>query len=70
MIRWAGRQAGSKKVEIWKTELMLLKLNSKTKNIRDFYWGINKFKKGNEPRTDMVKNVKGEEYCVLGYEVM
>jgi hypothetical protein len=49
---------------------MLLKLNSKNKNIIDFYRGINRFKKGNEPRSDMVKNVKGEEYCVLGHDVV
>jgi len=39
---------------------MELETNSKIKNIRDLYWGINDFKKGYHPRTNIVKNEKGD----------
>jgi hypothetical protein len=31
-------------------------MNSKNKNIRDLYRGINKFKRGSQPRNNLVKN--------------
>jgi hypothetical protein len=34
-------------------------INSKVKNIRNLYGGINEFKKGYEPRTNIVKVEKG-----------
>jgi hypothetical protein len=34
--------------------------NSKNKNIRDLYMGINEFKKGYQPRTNLVKDEKGD----------
>ena len=34
--------------------------NSKMKNIRDLYRGINDFKKGYQPRTNIVKDEKGD----------
>jgi hypothetical protein len=37
-----------------------LEINSKIKNIRDFYRGINNFIKGYHPRTNIVRNVKGD----------
>ena len=37
-----------------------LENNSKIKNIRDLYRGINDFKKGYQPRTDIVKDEKGD----------
>jgi hypothetical protein len=37
-----------------------LKSNSKNKNIRDLYRGINEFKKGYQPRTNLVKNERGD----------
>jgi len=37
-----------------------LETNSKIKNIRDLYRGINDFKKGYQPRTNIVKDDKGD----------
>jgi hypothetical protein len=37
-----------------------LETNSKIKNIRDLYRGINGFKKGYRPRTDIGKGEKGD----------
>jgi hypothetical protein len=34
--------------------------NSKNKNIRDLYRGINEFKKGYQPRSNFVKDEKGD----------
>ena len=33
---------------------------SKIKNIRDSYWGISDFKKGCQPKTNVVKDEKGD----------
>ena len=43
-----------------KAKIEELETNSKIKNIRDFYRGIGDFKKGYEPRTNIVKDEKGE----------
>jgi hypothetical protein len=37
-----------------------LATNSKNKNIRDLYRGINYFKKGYQPRSNLVKNENGD----------
>jgi hypothetical protein len=37
-----------------------LSKNSKNKNIRDLYRGINEFKKGYQPRSDLVKDENGD----------
>jgi len=37
-----------------------LETNSKIKNIRDLYRGINDFKRGYKPRTNIVKDDKGD----------
>jgi len=37
-----------------------LKINSRIKNIREFYRGINDFKKGYQPITNIVKNERGD----------
>jgi hypothetical protein len=47
--------SGPKKREYLKNKINELKTNSKNKNIRDLYRGINEFKKGYQPRTNMVK---------------
>ena len=39
---------------------MNLKLTFKIKNFKDMYKGINDFKKGYQPRTDTVKDEKGD----------
>ena len=45
--------------EYLKARIKELETNSKIKNIRDLYGGINDFKKGYHPRTN-VKDEKGE----------
>ena len=40
-----------------------LETNSKMKNIRDLYRGINDFKKGYQPRCDIVKDEKGDLFA-------
>ena len=50
--------SGTKK-EYLKAKINELEANSKIKNIRDLYRGINKFKKGYKPRTTIVKNEMG-----------
>jgi hypothetical protein len=36
-----------------------LETNNKNKNIRDLYRGINEFKKGYQPRINIIKDEKG-----------
>jgi hypothetical protein len=43
-----------------KDEINELESNSKNKNIRDLYRGINEFKKGYQPRTNLVKDERGD----------
>ena len=43
-----------------KAKIEELENNSKIKNIRGLYRGINDFKKGYQPRTDTVKDEKGD----------
>jgi hypothetical protein len=43
-----------------KDEINELESNSKNKNIRDLYRGINEFKKGYQPRTYLVKDERGD----------
>ena len=43
-----------------KAKIEDLESNSKTKNIRDLYRGISEFKKGYQPRTNLVKDQKGD----------
>jgi len=50
----------NKKKEYLKAKIEELETNSKTKNIRDLYRGINDFKKGYQPRTNMVMDEKGD----------
>jgi hypothetical protein len=53
--REASKTFRSKKREYLKNKINELETNSKNKNIRDLYRGINAFKKGYQPRTNMVK---------------
>ena len=50
--------SGNKKKEYLKARLDELETNSKTKNIRDLHRGTNDFKKGCQPRTNIVKDKK------------
>jgi ribosomal protein S2 len=43
-----------------KAKIEELETNSKINNIRDFYRGINDFKKGYQPRTIIVKDEKDD----------
>jgi hypothetical protein len=59
-VRWeANRHFRNKKREYLKDKMNDLKSNSKNKNIRDLYRGINEFKKGYHPRTNLVKKERG-----------
>jgi hypothetical protein len=53
--REASRHFGNNKREHLKDKINELESNSKNKNIRDLYRGINEFKKGYQPRTNLVK---------------
>jgi len=46
--------SGTKKKEYLKAKIEELENNSKKKNIRDLYRGINDFKKGYQPRSNIV----------------
>jgi hypothetical protein len=43
-----------------KAKIEELETKSKINNIRDLYRGVNDFKKGYQPRTDIVKDEKGD----------
>jgi hypothetical protein len=49
----------NKKKEYLKAKINKLETDSKNKNIRDLYRGINDFKKGYQPRNNVVKDEKG-----------
>jgi hypothetical protein len=60
-IRWeASRHFRNKERQYLKDKINELETNSKNKNIRDLYTGINEFKKGYQPRTNLVKDEKGD----------
>ena len=50
----------NKKREYMNARIEKLESNSKIKNIRDLYRGISDFKKGYQPRTNVVKDEKGD----------
>jgi hypothetical protein len=53
------RDFRNKKGEYMKDKINELESNSKNR-IRDLYRGINKFKKGYQPRTNLVKDERGD----------
>ena len=55
----ARRHFRNKKKEYLKPKIDELEINSKIKNIRDLYRGINDFKKGYQSRINIVKDEKG-----------
>jgi hypothetical protein len=60
-VRWeASIHFRNKKREILKGKINELESNSKNKNVRDLYRGINEFKKGYKPRTNLVKDKRGD----------
>jgi hypothetical protein len=56
----ASRYFRNKKREYLKDKINELASNSKNKNIRDVYRGINKFKRGYQPRSNLVKGKNGD----------
>jgi hypothetical protein len=58
--REANRHFRNKKREYLKDKINDLESNSKNKNIRDLYRDINEFKNGYQPRTNLVKEEKGD----------
>ena len=58
--RKASRHFRNKKKEYLKAKIDELETNSKIKNIRDLYGGINNLKKGYQRRTNKVKDKKGD----------
>jgi len=58
--RDANRHFRNKKKAYLKAKIEELETNSKIKNIRDLYRGISEFKKGYQPRTNIVKDDKGD----------
>ena len=55
----ASKHFRNKTKEYLKTKIEEFETNSKIKNIRDLYRGINVFKKGYQPRTNIVKDEMG-----------
>jgi hypothetical protein len=60
--REASRHFKNKKREYFKDKINEIELNSKNKNIRDLYRGT-EFKKGYQPKTNLVKDEKGRSSC-------
>jgi hypothetical protein len=58
--REASRNFRTRKREYLKNKINELETNSKNKNIRDLYKGINELKKGYQPITNMVKEENGD----------
>jgi len=58
--REVSRHFRNKKKAYLRAKIEELENNSKIKNIRDLYWGINDFKRGYQPRCNIVKNEKGD----------
>jgi hypothetical protein len=56
----ARRYVTNKKREYLKDKINELATNSKSKNIRDLYRGINKFKRGYQPKNILVKDENGD----------
>jgi hypothetical protein len=60
-VRWeASTHFRNKKREYLKDKINELESNSKNKNIKDLYRTIYEFKKGYQPRTNFVKDEKGD----------
>jgi hypothetical protein len=58
--RVASRYFRNKKREYQKDKINELAANSKNKNIRDLYRGINEFERGYQPRSNLVKDENGD----------
>jgi hypothetical protein len=56
----ASRHFRNRKREYLKGKINELATNSKDKNIKDLYRGINEFKRGYQPRNNLVKDENGD----------
>jgi hypothetical protein len=56
----ASRYLKNKRREYMKDKINELATNSKNKNIGDLYRGINEFKRGYQPRSNLVKDENGD----------
>jgi hypothetical protein len=56
----ASRHLRNKKREYLRDKINELAKNSKYKNIRDLYRGINEYEKGYQPRNNLVKDENGD----------
>jgi hypothetical protein len=54
------RHFRNKKREYVKDKIYEIATNSKNKNTRNLYRGINEFKRGYQPRSNLVKNENGD----------
>ena len=61
--REVSRHFRNKKKAYLRAKIEELETNSKIKNIRDLYRGINDFKKGYQPRHNIVKDEKGDMFA-------
>jgi hypothetical protein len=59
----ANRHFRNKKRDYMKQKINELATNSKNKNIRDLYRGIDKFKRGYQPRSNLVKDPNGDLFA-------
>jgi hypothetical protein len=60
-IRWeTSKHFRNKEIEYLKDKINDLESSSKNKNIRDLFRDINEFKKGYQPRTNLVKDERGD----------
>jgi hypothetical protein len=60
VIGEASRHFRNKKKEYLKDKINELASNSKNKNIRDLYRGINEFQRGYQPGNNLVKDENGD----------
>jgi hypothetical protein len=60
VIREVSRYFRNKKREYLKDKINELATNSKIKNIRDLYRGINEFKSGYQPKNNIMKDENGD----------
>jgi hypothetical protein len=59
LLHETSRVFRNKKREYLKRKINELETNNKNKNIRDLYRGINEFKKGYQPRINIIKDENG-----------
>jgi hypothetical protein len=60
-----SRHFRNKKREYLKNRINELPMNSKYKIIRDLHRGLNRFKRGYQPRSNLVKDKNGDLLCRL-----